>query len=50
MIPISSMARFDRDSTVSGTSRATLTYDCVISTVKESPPLSQQKNELSPSL
>lgn len=39
MIPISSIARFDRYTTFDGTSRAILTYDCVISTVKESSPL-----------
>lgn len=41
------MTRLDRDSTVSGTNRATVTYGSVISTAKESPPLTQQNNELS---
>lgn len=42
MIPISSVARLDRDSTFGGTSRAMLTCDGVVSTVKEGAPLTRQ--------
>lgn len=44
MIPISFVVRFDRDSTFSGTSKATLTYDCVISTKRALPRLSKRMN------
>lgn len=46
MIFASSMATFDRDGIFAVANSAALAYDCVSSTVKESPSMSQQKNEL----